>query len=274
MTRKAQPFSSKQLPVTESAVSVGAGRDLPPHIVIVGGCGGIGRELIRSLLRQQCDISILDLPVSIERHPPPEAVRAFSVDATDASAVKQVVVDIQNQSGAVHGFVYLAGFMPELLALDNTPESVLRNSLEVNLLTAWQTTTAFLPLLRAARNSAVVLAASGLGAYARPGMGSYSIAKAGIIAMTRQFALEQAPDVRINAVAPAAVDTAFLRGGTGRSLEDEEPHVDIDGYKTIVPLQRIAQPDDVTGPIEFLLSSASKYMTGQTLYINGGTYTG
>ena len=78
--------------------------------------------------------------------------------------------------------------------------------------------------------------------------------------------------VRVNAVAPAAVDTAFLRGGTGRSDESGEPHVDIDAYTRMTPLQRMAQPDDISGPILFLLSEEARYITGQILWVNGGNF--
>lgn len=86
--------------------------------------------------------------------------------------------------------------------------------------------------------------------------------------MTKVFA----PRVRFNAVAPGLVDTAFLRGGTGRSAEDQDAIVNLEAYRTATPLQRLALPEDVVGPIEFLLSPASSYMTGQVLWVNGGGY--
>ena len=72
--------------------------------------------------------------------------------------------------------------------------------------------------------------------------------------------------------APGAVDTAFLRGGTGRSHEDAPARFNPQSYGQFVPLGRIAQPQDVVGPILFLLNPAAAYMTGQTLYVNGGTF--
>lgn len=90
--------------------------------------------------------------------------------------------------------------------------------------------------------------------------------------MTKVFALENAPRVRFNAVAPGLVDTSFLRGGTGRSAEDKEAIVNLEAYSKATPMQRLALPDDVVGPIEFLLSPASSFMTGQVLWVNGGGY--
>ena len=112
-----------------------------------------------------------------------------------------------------------------------------------------------------------------LGHRPRPGYGPYALSKAGIAALTRQLALEMAPDVRVNCVSPTAVDTAFQRGGTGRSDEKAPDAIDYDAYARAVPLGRIAVPEDVTGPIFFLLSDQAAYITGQVLHVNGGAYT-
>ena len=105
-----------------------------------------------------------------------------------------------------------------------------------------------------------------------PGHGPYSVAKAGIIQLTRLLAQENAPTVRVNAVAPGAVDTAFLRGGTGRGGDDGaiERHVDPVAYVKSVPLGRLGVAEDIVGPILFLLGSGARYVTGQTLHVNGG----
>ena len=98
------------------------------------------------------------------------------------------------------------------------------------------------------------------------------MAKAGMIALTKTLALEHAPRIRANTVAPGPVDTAFLRGGTGRSTEGEPVSLDIAAYNAIIPLKRVATPEDIVGPVMFLLGPQSAYMTGQTLWVNGGAY--
>ena len=90
--------------------------------------------------------------------------------------------------------------------------------------------------------------------------------------LTKALALDAAPTVRVNAVGPAAVDTAFLRGGTGRSDENEAVSLNVDQYVNITPLARLAVPDDIVGPVMFLLGPDSAFMTGQTLWVNGGGY--
>ena len=84
--------------------------------------------------------------------------------------------------------------------------------------------------------------------------------------------MELSPKIRVNAVAPAAVDTAFLRGGTGRSSENEPSRFDYEKYAEAIPLRRIALPKDIVGPIIFLLSEEASYITGQTIHVNGGSY--
>jgi 3-oxoacyl-[acyl-carrier protein] reductase len=86
------------------------------------------------------------------------------------------------------------------------------------------------------------------------------------------LAREYAPGLRANVVAPGLVDTAFIRGGTGRSDESGAPRVDVAEYAARVPLGRVAVPEDVVGPILFLCGPASAFVNGQILHVNGGAY--
>ena len=121
-----------------------------------------------------------------------------------------------------------------------------------NLTASYNAARAFCAKLR--KGSAIVMTGSCLVYFARPGYRLYAISKAGISASTRQLALELAPNVRANCVAPFAVDTAFWRGGTGRTDENQNPRIDFVKYVKAVPLARTAEAKDVSGPILFLLS--------------------
>ena len=160
--------------------------------------------------------------------------------------------------------------MRENTELSDLSEEVWGDVITGNLKATHLALQALTPSLR--RGGDVVLTGSGLGHYARPGFGPYAISKAGIAALTRQAALELAPDIRVNCVAPSAVDTAFLRGGTGRASEDGPEAINIDAYAQAVPLRRIAKAEDVTGPMLFLLSGAASYVTRQVIHVNGGIF--
>jgi len=88
----------------------------------------------------------------------------------------------------------------------------------------------------------------------------YGVSKSALIGLTRQFARELAPRVRVNAVAPAAVRTKFAAA----LLENEEQ------LREAYPLARIGEPEDIAGPATFLLSRDAAWITGQCLVIDGG----
>jgi len=113
---------------------------------------------------------------------------------------------------------------------------------------------------------------SGLGFVGRSNYSAYSASKAAVVSLTKTLAAELAPNIRVNAVAPGAVNTAFLSGGTGRGGEKGKAaaRVDLEAYKKVVPLQELAEPEDIAAPILFLLSDGARQITGETLHINGG----
>ncbi|MBE9636916.1 SDR family oxidoreductase [Salipiger pacificus] len=117
-----------------------------------------------------------------------------------------------------------------------------------------------------------MLCSSGPGRFIRPGFGPYGAARAGGIALMQTFALERAPKLPVNAVGPGAVDTTFLRGGTGRSDESGPKVLDLARHRAGTPLGRGADPLDIAGPIRFLLGGDSGFITGQVLWVNGGVF--
>ena len=234
-------------------------------LAILGGCGGIGRVLVSEAKHAGYDVHVIDLPLSIEAHPPD--VPAIPTDATSETDLARAASELPSD---LVGLVNLSGFMADNCPVADTAPDTWDEVLTGNLTASYNIARVLKPKL--GKGSSIVMTGSGLGHFARPGYGPYAIAKAGIAALTRQLALEWAPDARVNCVAPSAVDTAFLRGGTGRSDEKQEMRLDLDAYVSAIPLRRSAEPQDITGPILFLLSDASRYMTGQVLHVNGGTF--
>lgn len=107
---------------------------------------------------------------------------------------------------------------------------------------------------------AMVNVASVAGLRPSPFMGAYNISKAGVVHLTRQLALELAPDIRVNAVAPAVVKTRLA----GLLLEDEE------STAAMHPLGRVGEPEDVARLIVFLASDAASWITGAIVPVDGG----
>jgi len=239
------------------------------RIVVAGGCGGIGRAVVEALRAAGAEVAVLDLAASIERFPVPQGVKAIALDASREDAVTEAFKSLSWKEA--QGFVNLVGFMAPLQPLASMTAQTWDTTVAGNLRAAFLLAKAALPLLKASGEGALVNVSSGLAMRAATGYGPYAASKAGVISLTKTIAVEHAPQVRANAVAPAVVDTEFLRGGTGR--EKRGNHIDFEAYVKMIPLGRIAMPEDVAGPILFLLGPGSAYMTGQVLYINGGMIT-
>jgi len=242
------------------------------RICVLGGCGGIGSGVVRACLANGDDVAVLDLKASLTRHPTAARVYAVEIDGSDEASVTNAFALIAERWAALDGFVNAAGFLIALRPLAQTPANEFDTTIEGNVRTAFLCCKAAMGLLEKGEAPSLINVASGLGGFIRPQYGPYAASKAAMIALTKTLALEHAPRVRANAVAPGAVDTAFLRGGTGRSDERNSSTLDIAAYSTAIPLRRIAVVDDIVGPIIFLLGPQSKYMTGQTLWVNGGAY--
>jgi NAD(P)-dependent dehydrogenase (short-subunit alcohol dehydrogenase family) len=97
-----------------------------------------------------------------------------------------------------------------------------------------------------------------------PGLGAYSVSKAGLIGLTKSLAKELAPSgVRVNTVAPGLIDTQFSRA----LIENQSIYAQL---LAGIPLGRHGNPEDVVGAVRFLASEAARYVTGQVIAVDGG----
>jgi NAD(P)-dependent dehydrogenase (short-subunit alcohol dehydrogenase family) len=248
--------------------------------LVLGGCGGIGRSYVGGLLAAGARIAVLDLPFSLAEYPPAPGVEAVPVDATDEVALTRAIDHIGEAWGGVDVFAFLTGMNTRLAPLAEMKTEDIRKVMEINLISAFTSTRAALPYLKRSPAAAAVYVSSGLHAFVEPGFSAYSASKGGLVSLMKVVAKEGAPTLRANAVAPGAVETAFLSGGLGHGGKEAEPGQflkqfgDAQGEKILasIPLRRIAQPEDVAAPMLFLSGPASQYLTGQVIYVNGGRF--
>jgi NAD(P)-dependent dehydrogenase (short-subunit alcohol dehydrogenase family) len=240
-------------------------------VIVAGGCGGMGRALVRALVDTGVHVAVLDQPSALRQHPPPEGVLAFPMDGSDAASVREAFAAIRALWPSADGFCNLIGFMKTWVSIAEMPVEAFDEVVAGNLRPHFLCAQAALPLLHASGQAAIVNVSSTLGMDVNKGYVHYSACKAGIIALTKGMARENAPGIRVNAIAPGLTDTAFLQGGTGRPavFDAMDPH----RYGSRVPLGRIAVAEDMVGPILFLLGDASRYVNGETMIVDGGVYT-
>ncbi|WP_326540600.1 SDR family NAD(P)-dependent oxidoreductase [Pseudorhodoferax sp.] len=231
-------------------------------LLVTGGASGIGEALVALALEAGARVHVLDL------QPPRQAAEGLSAsaaDVRDAEAVRAAVEAARAAMGGIDGVANVAGINARAGELGQTDFGLWRKVLEVNLLGALHTAEFALPALRASASASIVNVASGVGLRPFPGVGAYAASKGGLIALTRTWAMELGPGVRVNAVCPGPVDTPLLAGRAERE-GGLVARIDPSSYA----LQRIAQAGEVAAAIAFLLGADASYITGATLAVDGG----
>ncbi|HEY2298599.1 MAG TPA: SDR family oxidoreductase [Jatrophihabitans sp.] len=182
--------------------------------------------------------------------------------ADDPEHRLEALETIERAYGPLDVVVNNTGINPAYGPLTELDHDIARKIMEVNVLAALAWSRAALEHgLGASAPGAIVNIASVAGQNPAPGIAYYGVSKSALIGLTMQLAAELAPNVRVNAVAPAVVKTRFAS-----ALYESDEEKAIAGY----PLGRLGEPEDVAAAVAFLASSDSAWITGQTLTIDGG----
>lgn len=241
-------------------------------LLVIGACGGIGRAVAGAARRAEVSVISMDLASSFERRGIEVGSSEIPIDLLEESSIKAAFARLAGSGVTLDGIAVCSGYTSgaDTIATHNTDrfDDVLSGNLRGPVLALREA----VPLLN--DGAAIVLLTTAIGQVGVHGYAAYGAAKAGLNAIIRILAAELAPGIRVNGVAPGAVDTAFIRGGYGvGASEDGDPErIDLADYIDKVPLGRMAVADDIVGPVLFLLSDAARYITGQVLHVNGGAF--
>ena len=242
------------------------------RLTVVGGCGGMGRVLVRAALQLGLRVTVVDLERSLAEFPPPDGASSMACDATDETSVAAAFDQIGQSWGAIDHIVNFVGFTKQRVNVEEMELAEWREILDGCLTSAFLVARSGLPLLRLGDDPTLLNTSSTFGVrVAQSGYGPYSASKAAIINLTRALSTECAPVVRVNAIAPGLIDTEFLAGGTGR--ERREGNLDFDSVVQALPMQRIGRAEDIVATALFLASPAGGYITAQTIHVNGGLWS-
>lgn len=179
--------------------------------------------------------------------------------ADDADHRADVFAQISERFGRLDHLVNNAGINPAYGPALEIESAVVRKILEVNVVAALDWTRS---AVEAGLSRSIVNTGSVAGLSASPGVAFYGVSKAALLNLTQQLAVELAPGIRVNAVAPAVVRTRLAQ-----ALYEGDREA---ALAKVYPLGRIGEPEDVAGPVAFLLSDDAAWITGHTLTIDGG----
>jgi NAD(P)-dependent dehydrogenase (short-subunit alcohol dehydrogenase family) len=227
-------------------------------VLVTGAAGGLGQALLSALE----ELGARAVGIDRSNISTPGRQLFISADLTDSDAVKAAVEASADHLGGIDAVIGAAAIVDTIHRAAEFPDAAFRIDLDVNLIAQFTLARAAYPHLRLADSPSIVFISSQAGLDGLPGQAAYATAKAGLIGLTTSLAAEWVRDgIRVNAVAPGLFDTPKVVAMPSPARER---------MLTGVPMARSGSLAEIVGPILFLLSAASGYMTGRTLRLDGG----
>lgn len=236
--------------------------------LVTGGGGGVGRAFSLALAKEGVSVAVVDLDqeaairVAREIHANGGRAIGLRADVSRWEDVSSALRDATAEFGGVDILINNAGTRV-VASLEETTDQVFDQHMNVNLRGTFYCCKAAAPVMKDRRWGRIVNISSAAGRRGHPFGGStYAAAKAGVLGFTKSLARELAPhSITVNAIAPTMVNTHFIDAFTPEQKEKQ---------RRLVPLGRLAEPEDLVGPMLLLVSEPGGYVTGQTLTVDGG----
>jgi NAD(P)-dependent dehydrogenase (short-subunit alcohol dehydrogenase family) len=236
--------------------------------VITGAGQGIGRGIAIGFSMRDTCVVIADIhgpnacKVRDEIQNTGKKALALEVDVSSEPSVTRMIKRTLEEFGTIDVLVNDAGIYPSS-SIDELTHESWDQVIGTNLTGAFLCSRAAVSIMLEKKRGRIINLSSSTAFRGAKNGAHYAASKAGIIGFTKALALELAPSgITVNAVCPGLTDTAQPRG----HMTDHELY----SKKERIPLERIAQPEDIVGPVLFLASDKARQITGQTLCVNGG----
>lgn len=237
------------------------------RVVLITGAGnGIGRACAQRMAREGARVVVADLDLAAARTvgadlPRPDAHLALHLDVTDTASVEDAFTRAVEHFGRLDVLVNVAGGDMAHPGFEETTDAVWEKMLDLNLLGAMRCCRAAITHLAASARDPAIVTVGSINAQAAFGSEPYSAAKAGLSSLMQNLAASLAPrGIRVNTVSPGTIRTGVWDSQPGGA----------DRYRSLYPLGRVGEPEDVAAAVAFLASSDAAWITGHVLPVDGG----
>jgi 3-oxoacyl-[acyl-carrier protein] reductase len=245
-------------------------------VLITGGGIGIGRATAKAFAKLGDHVVVTDVleaegkTVVSEIQAAGGAAEFIALDVRSTERANTIVADVEAKRGAIDVIIANAGIAHKV-PLDRLDDDKWDYTMDIDLKGIFRVVRAALPGMRRRKAGAIVALSSIMGiAYGWDEHVHYSAAKSGVIGLVRGLAVELAREgIRVNGVAPGYIRTAQLL-----SKEHSLGPEGAEAASAFIPMGRIGEPEDIADVIVFLASSSARYVTGQTLVVDGGLLVG
>ena len=250
-------------------------RLLDKKTIITGGSRGIGAGIVERLYKEGANIIIADI---LEK----EAMELINKLGDNEKIIfkntnlsnEEEIIDLFNfankQWGNLDLLINNAGIEDGFMLKDQSYEDY-RKTMKINMDAPFLTSKYALPLFQKSKGGRIIMISSIQGIRGYKGNISYNTAKGGMINMTRVLATELADqNILVNSVAPGFINTPMSVMKDGTLEWDSDWFKDVYLKYEKLPMGRYGNPDDIAGAVYFFCSDDSKYVTGQTLLVDGG----
>ncbi len=239
------------------------------YVLVTGAMGGIGTEIVRTLSNKSYNVLACYRPMKChqflewkDENSFSEEVQGVEVDLTSCEMVTEVMTHLAEQY-TVGYLVNNAGITKDSSFLKMSADNW-ESVINCNLSSLFYVTQPLYKKMYQRGFGRIVNISSINGLKGQFGQVNYSAAKAGIIGFTKALALESArKDITVNALAPGYVDTKMVN-----KIDEQIVNQIIEG----IPKSRLAKPEEIASFVEFLLKDEVKFITGETVSVNGGQY--
>ncbi|USK71607.1 3-oxoacyl-[acyl-carrier-protein] reductase [Peribacillus asahii] len=237
-------------------------------VLVTGASRGIGREIALELARLGADVAVNYAGSEAKANEVVDEIKALGrealaiqCDVANSESVAEMVKATLEQFGRLDILVNNAGITRDNLLM-RMKESEWDDVINTNLKGVFLCTKAVTRQMMKQRSGRIINIASIVGVSGNAGQANYVAAKAGVIGLTKTSAKELAPrGITVNAIAPGFIST---------DMTDELTEEIQQAMLQQIPLARFGDPKDIASVAAFLASDASRYMTGQTLHVDGG----